>query len=179
MARRCNVCSHPAQAAIDAALLAGGSLRRVASQFANVSKDSLNRHLAHLPDETRAEVAIRADLSATSIASRLAESAEDARAARQFLLGQGRYREAARLADVEARALGTLADRLAVGDLSQVALAREEKALAAALRSMLVRVPQEAEGIVADLRLGGFHELADDLAEVAKKFTPNPMEVSA
>lgn len=49
MPRRCTVCDHPDREAIDAALVAGGSLRDIAGQF-RISKSALARHKGnHIP----------------------------------------------------------------------------------------------------------------------------------
>jgi hypothetical protein len=48
MPRVCTICTHPGSAAIDAALVAGASLRTIARQYA-VSPDAVNRHKKHLP----------------------------------------------------------------------------------------------------------------------------------
>ena len=50
MPRKCTVCAHPEREAIDAALVAGDSYRRIAAQFA-LSATSLRRHKKnHLPE---------------------------------------------------------------------------------------------------------------------------------
>jgi len=50
--RTCTICAHPERTAIDAALIAGVSLRDIARQL-NVGKDALNRHRTHLTDALR------------------------------------------------------------------------------------------------------------------------------
>ncbi len=45
---RCTVCAHPERAAIDAAVLAGGSKRAVATQY-GLSAEAVQRHKAHIP----------------------------------------------------------------------------------------------------------------------------------
>ncbi len=48
MPRQCSVCTHPQRPAIDAALVAGESLRSIAKQF-TVSDSALFRHRDHIP----------------------------------------------------------------------------------------------------------------------------------
>ena len=49
MSRTCTVCKHPNRGAIDAALVAGGSLRDIAGQY-RISKSALARHKgSHIP----------------------------------------------------------------------------------------------------------------------------------
>lgn len=47
MGRTCTVCTHPQRAAIDAALLAGESLRNIAQRY-GTSVTALHRHGAHI-----------------------------------------------------------------------------------------------------------------------------------
>ncbi len=73
MPRACTVCIHPERAAIDAALVAGGSLRDIAGQF-TLSKSSLERHKAdHLP-------ALLVKAAATSETERAGDLLAEARA---------------------------------------------------------------------------------------------------
>jgi len=57
MPQVCKICQHPERQAIDGLLIEGWpSLRAIAAQYVNVSKDSLFRHYQrHLPDDQAAE----------------------------------------------------------------------------------------------------------------------------
>lgn len=165
--QKCNVCAHPLVSRIESALFGGQSLRTVARQFGNVSKDSLSRHLQHTPEAARDAVRESSGLDATSIGARLADAADDARRARKMLSDAGRFRESARLADVEARMLGTLADRLAVDDLSAVRIAEAQKRIVSMLRGVIATHPEHAPEIVAFMRSEGHDEGADVIESFA------------
>ncbi len=62
MGLQCAVCINAKRAEIDAALVAGGSIRDVARQF-GVSKGSVERHRLHLGDALERAAARREDLS--------------------------------------------------------------------------------------------------------------------
>ncbi|WP_188717090.1 hypothetical protein [Agrococcus terreus] len=138
----------------------------MARQHRNTSKDSLSRHLAHVPPETKRAAASATGLGALAIADRLHHIADDASEARSKLLDGGRYREAARLADLEVRALSVLADRLDVRDLSQLDQQRQMDALTVALRAVLGVDPGLVIRIADEVASAGHNELAADLRRI-------------
>jgi hypothetical protein len=167
---RCSGCNHSSRPALDADLLAGRSLREVARRY-SISKDAAHRHLAHIAPEQRAEVAQQAGLSATSLASRIQAIADDARATRISLQGQGQARASLRAAEVELRTLDALASRLGIDDTATVDLMAATEAVRAALAHALRRRPDIADDIAAHLRAHGFREIAEAVEHYAASET--------
>ena len=71
MTRRCTICSHPSREEIDRALIIGGSVRAIASNY-SVARSSLERHKSgHLPADlaqsTQAREVFRADSLADQV----------------------------------------------------------------------------------------------------------------
>lgn len=76
MGLQCQICIHAKRAEIDAALVAGGSIRDIAGQF-NLKKGSVERHRAHLGDALEKAAARREDLSLERVLGDL-DKAQDA-----------------------------------------------------------------------------------------------------
>ncbi len=115
MPRTCSVCGHGQRAAIDKALLAGGSFRSIAAQF-GVGASALLRHKAHIRRAVQEQEALTVarlldDLQALQTrALQLLGKAEDANDLRAALAGirevRGVIETSARLleaSDLEAR----------------------------------------------------------------------------
>lgn len=122
MPRRCTVCAHHDRGAIDLALVAGEPLRDIARRFPGVSKDAAGRHKAeHLPASMLAANTInetaRGDTLLDKIRALEAEAREIGRRAHRagdLKTALAAVRELTRIAELQARLVGDLADTPAV-----------------------------------------------------------------
>jgi len=114
----CSVCTHPDRAAIDAALVAGGSLRDIAGRH-GVSKSAVDRHRdQHLParlvkareaeDVGQADTLLGQLQQLQTDARRIGRKAEDGGDLRTALAG---IRELVRIVEITAKMVGELDER--------------------------------------------------------------------
>jgi len=161
--RGCSVCRHVDLGDIDAALVASVPIARLVQQFA-LSRDSLYRHLRwHLRPAIQATLTSTPSTRPLALVERLAEIADDARAARATAYASGNPALGARLGDAETRALEALAGRFKIthDDVAadRTKVARMARALDAALRAS----PDLARGVADALAAEGLGDMADDV----------------
>jgi len=71
MPRACAVCDHPERDSIDAAIVAGQSIRGIARRY-NLSKDSVHRHAQnHIPETLRKAHAVKESARADELLERV------------------------------------------------------------------------------------------------------------
>lgn len=73
MPPRCSVCSHPERVEIDAAIIAGGSLRNIAQRFDGPSAWSIYRHTKHAQATLLAGITAREAVLAELLRTELEE----------------------------------------------------------------------------------------------------------
>ena len=113
----CSICIHPAREAIDLALVAGESGKKIAAKYRDISDDSLTRHrAAHLPRELakakEAEV-VRADSLLDRLLALNRETAailREARAAKDNELALKAIARAEKQIELEGRLIGELSE---------------------------------------------------------------------
>lgn len=120
MPRKCTVCQHPERETIDAALVAGDSLRDVAGRY-RISKSAVERHKAeHIP-------------------ARLAQAQDAQDAARADTL-------LAQVSELQGKALGILTKAESAGDLrAATAAIREARECLALLAKLTGELDERAQ----------------------------------
>lgn len=161
--RECSVCSHEALGDIDVALVASRPIAQLVQQF-GVSRDSLYRHLRfHLRPAIQQSLTSTPSTRPLALVERLAEIANDARAARATAYASGNAALGARLGDAETRALEVLASRFRI-DHDTLAVDRTKVSrLAKALDVALEASPALGHLMADALATEGLAEMADEL----------------
>ncbi|MCM3615782.1 hypothetical protein M3672_15220 [Microbacterium enclense] len=173
--RECTVCAHVDLGDIDAALVASVPIARLVQQF-GVSRDSLYRHLRfHLRPAIQATLASTPSTRPLALVERLAEIADDARAARATAYATGNAALGARLGDAETRALEVLAARFRIDHDTLAADRTKVSRLAKALDVALEASPALGHLMADALAAEGLSEMADDLRNSLSESTP-PLE---
>lgn len=175
--RECRVCSHDALGDIDAALLSSRPIAQLTQQF-GLSRDSLYRHLRwHLRPAVQATLTATPSTRPLALVERLAEIADDARAARATAYASGNAALGARLGDAETRALEVLASRFRIDHdtlaVDRTKVSRLAKALDVALEASPALGLLMADALAAE----GLGEMAVDLRSSIPNSTP-PLEAS-
>ncbi|MFA4895531.1 hypothetical protein [Microbacterium sp.] len=161
--RSCTVCSHTHVGDIDAGLVAHLPIAQLARQF-DVSRDSLYRHLKwHLRPALQEVLTSTPETRPVALVERLAEIANDARAARATAYAAGNSQLGARLGEAERRALDSLADRFQINHDSVAADRTKVSQLARALDTALDASPELASLVADALDAEGLSELAEDM----------------
>jgi hypothetical protein len=145
MARTCTVCTHPDRAAIDKALVAGVSVRDLASRYGTVGRMALQRHKTeHLPEalskaQEAGEVA-RGDALLQDVRDLQAKAMgllKKAEAMSDYRTALAGIREARACLELLAKLLGELDDRPQVN----VLISPEWQALRGAILGALAPFP--------------------------------------
>lgn len=169
--RRCTVCAHPDADRITADLRSGASVtgivRRLEGTSAPLSRDALYRHLKAHANEREGQLQIMNQPPALTIARRIGDIADAARAARTGAYAAGNLHGGARAGDSELRALIALADRLGVTHDDVIEDVDEMVALAKAVGQAARRSPAVGEAIALRLEANGQQEIADELRKAA------------
>lgn len=161
--RSCTVCSHRLIGDIDAGLVAHAPIAQLARHF-EVSRDSLYRHLKwHLRPALQEVLSSTPETRPVALVERLAEIANDARAARATAYAAGNPQLGARLGEAERRALDSLADRFQINHDSVAADRAKVAQLARALDTALVASPELAAVVADALDAEGLTELAEGM----------------
>jgi transposase-like protein len=157
MPRRCTVCAHPERAAIDDALVAGGSLRGIARTFA-LSEDALFRHRSeHIPARLAHAQEAKEATQADSLLDRLLDlSKETAAILKEVRTGEEPDNELALKAiaraekqiELQARLLGELKETATVN----VLVLPEWQTLRTAIISALAPFPQARVAVAEALQ---------------------------
>lgn len=160
--RSCTVCSHAELGEIDAALVIHTPIAQLVRQF-GLGRDSLYRHVRfHLRPAIQQTITSTPDTRPLALVERLADIANDARAARVSAYAAGNAALGARLGDAETRALDSLADRFRITH-DDVATDRAKVAkLARALDVALEQSPELGVLMADALDAEGLSELAAD-----------------
>lgn len=163
--RSCTVCAHPAVGDIDAALVAHTPIARLVQQF-GVSRDALYRHVRfHLRPALQQIITETPDTRPLALVERLADIANDARAARVSAYAAGNADLGARLGNAETRALDSLAGRFRITHDDVAADRAKVAKLARALDAALEQSP-ELIALVADaLDADGLADMAAGLRD--------------
>lgn len=161
--KSCTVCAHAELGEIDHALVASASVSQLSQQF-GVSRDALYRHLKwHLRPTVQRAVVTVPDARPLALVERLADIANDARAARRNAYASGNAGLGARLGDAETRALDSLADRFRIDHGSVAADRAREAQVARAVDRALKHSPELAALVANELEAEGLHDLAANL----------------
>ncbi|MFC7943089.1 hypothetical protein ACFUPZ_07505 [Microbacterium oxydans] len=161
--RSCTVCSHQHVGDIDAGLVAHLPIAQLARQF-EVSRDSIYRHLKwHLRPALQEVLTSTPETRPVALVERLAEIANDARAARATAYAAGNAQLGARLGEAERRALDSLADRFHINHDSVTADRTKVSQLARALDTALDESPELASLVADALEAEGLGEMAEDM----------------
>ena len=154
MPRTCSVCALPERAAIDKALVAGGSLRDIARQF-GLSKDAVARHQAeHLPtalvaavgaEETRQALDVLQQLKTINAAALTV--LRDARTAGDGDLALKAIDRIHRQVELQAKLLGDLDERPVIN----VLMSAEWQQLRGQLVAALAPFPEARVAVAAVL----------------------------
>jgi len=173
--RSCLACSHEALGDIDAALVVSVPIAQLSRQY-GLSRDSLYRHLRfHLRPATQATLTSTPSTRPLALVERLAEIANDARAARATAYASGNAALGARLGDAETRALEVLASRFRIDHDTLAADRTKVARLARALDVALEADPALGHLMAGALAAEGLGEMADDLRNSLSESTP-PLE---
>lgn len=156
MSALCKICHHEDREAIDAAIVAGKTLRDIASQ-ADVSKDSVARHKGHISAVLSRVVAEREEAGPRSALARLEDLHDRATRVLDAAEGEGKatlslaaIKELRGLVETIARITGELDERPNVQVLN-VSTAPEWLAIRAALAGALAPYPDAAAAVAARL----------------------------
>lgn len=170
--RSCTVCSNEALGDIDAALVASVPIAQLSQQY-GLSRDSLYRHLKfHLRPAIQATLTSTPSTRPLALVERLAEIADDARAARATAYASGNAALGARLGDAETRALEVLAARFRIDHDTLAADRTKVSRLAKALDVALEASPTLGHLMADALAAEGLGEMADDLRSSISEPTP-------
>lgn len=158
--RSCTICSHPDLIELDAALVIHTPIAQLVQQF-GVSRDSLYRHVKfHLRPAIQQTITSTPDTRPLALVERLADIANDARAARVSAYAAGNAALGARLGDAETRALDSLADRFRITHDDVAADRAKVAKLARALDAAVEKSPELAALMADALDAEGLTELA-------------------
>jgi len=160
MPRTCTVCHHSQREAIDQALIAGGSYRSIAQQFA-ASPDAVYRHQqTHLPphlcqaravqDVTQADALMAKVQTLEADAKRIQAAAEATGDFRTALQG---IRELVRIIELQAKLLGELQE----GQTVNLLVLPQWQELRTALLLALVPYPEARAAVTTALLQGSSH----------------------
>jgi hypothetical protein len=159
--RRCTICTHPERAALDAALVAGTPLRKIAQRF-RASPTALHRHQAHLPPLLAHAAAAATASRADRLLAQLDALAQEAQALAAAAARGGDYRtallgvrERVRIVELLAKLRGTLDARPQVN----VLVTAEWGQVRAAVLDALAPYPAARAAVVA--RLGALETTHD------------------
>lgn len=159
--RACSVCSHDDLGEVDAGLVAHQPIAQLARHF-GLSRDSLYRHLKfHLRPVIARTMTETPATRPMALVERLADIANDARAARATAYAAGNAQLGARLGDAETRALDSLAARFGIDRDSVVADYTLAVKLTRAVDAAMQTSPQLRGLVVEHLDAEGATELAD------------------
>ena len=173
--RECSVCAHADLGDIDAALVASRPIAQLVQQF-GLSRDALYRHLKfHLRPAIQQSLTSTPSTRPLALVERLAEIANDARAARATAYASGNAQLGARLGDAETRALEVLASRFRIDHDTLAADRTKVSRLAKALDAALEASPALGHLMADALDAEGLGEMADDLRNSLPELTP-PLE---
>lgn len=168
--RLCTVCQHPEREEVEATLLTGESLRRIAAQF-GLAPTSLRRHVdKHLSARLRAQLDDAGGIDGMTLGSALAklgEVAADLDTIRLDAMERGDTLNAVRASTAQVRAVATVADRLGLN----LDVGRELEmfgALALSVRDAVRHDPRIGELIAAGLRRRGEETAAQDVEALAR-----------
>lgn len=177
--RSCSTCSHSELGEIDAALVAHVPIAQLVQQF-GVSRDSLYRHLKfHLRPAIQQTLTSTPSTRPLALVERLAEIANDARAARVSAYAAGNPALGARLGDAETRALDSLADRFRITHDDVAADRTKVSQLARALDVALEESPELAALVADALDAEGLSEMASAMrADLPSIPETNPQEIT-
>ncbi|KTS91726.1 hypothetical protein NS183_02915 [Microbacterium testaceum] len=159
--RSCSVCSHADLGEVDAGLVAHTPIAQLARQF-GLSRDSLYRHVKfHLRPVIAKTMTETPATRPMALVERLADIANDARAARATAYASGNAQLGARLGDAETRALDSMAARFGIDRDSLAADYSLAVKLTRAVDRAMQTSPQLRALVVEHLNAEGATELAD------------------
>lgn len=169
-ATRCSICNHPRRAEIEAGLLEGVELRVLVGQHSgSISTSALSRHTQqHLQPALR-EQALDTPAAPTDLLQRLAEVADDARAARIRARDSGTASAQARAADTETRVLFGMLQTLGVKDTSTITAMAEAEKLAHAVGRFALANPMAAHALILEIKNQGLDDFGQQLDALTKK----------
>ena len=152
--RKCNVCTSPYRAEVEACLAAGGTYEE-ARTISRIFPDSIARHWEnHVAPAVRDRMKLQVDgLTAVTIASRLTELLNAARDIRVRSGAAGRDATALRAVQVEADLVSKMADRLGISPEQSLPELEELVALRAAVGTVARHSPDAAELVATQLDL--------------------------
>lgn len=159
--RSCSVCSHADLGEVDAGLVAHRPIAQLSRQF-GLSRDSLYRHLKfHLRPVIAETMTTTPATRPMALVERLADIANDARAARATAYASGNAQLGARLGDAETRALDSMAARFGIDRDSLAADYSLAVKLTRAVDAAMHSSPQLRALLVEHLDAEGATELAN------------------
>jgi hypothetical protein len=138
-------------------------VKRLEDTSVPLSRDALYRHLKAHANEREASLQNMEQPPALSIARRIGDIADSARAARAGAYAVGNLHGGARAGDSELRALIALADRLGVTHDEVIADVDHMVALAVAVGQAARRSPALGDAVATRLDANGQHDLATEL----------------
>lgn len=161
--RSCSICAHDELGEIDAALVVHTPIAQLVRRF-DVSRDALYRHVRyHLRPAIQQTITSTPDTRPLALVERLADIANDARAARVSAYASGNAALGARLGDAETRALDSLANRFKIDHDSLSADRTKVAQLARALDTAVEQSPELGAFMADALEAEGLTQLAADL----------------